>query len=82
MYRAVSEPAPQILADLAELFGESLEDLYQSLALILYATVIVATAIFQGLNARYYFVRASMIRDYVRDTPQWVLDVQPATVME
>ena len=73
---------PPILADLTLLLGEGVEDLFQSVTLMLYAAVIAATGIFQGLNARYYFVRVLMLRDYVRDTPQWVLDLQRATVME
>ena len=82
IYRAVAAPAPTIIADLTELLGVGVEDLFQSVTLTLYVVVIAATGIFQGLNARYYFVRVSKIRDYVRDTPQWVLDVQRATVME
>jgi len=82
IYRTVAAPDPQILADLPELLGEGVEDLIRSLTLTLYALVIAATGIFQGLTARYYFVRVSMIRGYVRDTPQWVLDLQRATVME
>ena len=39
-------------------------------------------AIFQGLNARYYFVRTARIRDYVRDTPPWVLDLQRSAVID
>ena len=49
---------------------------------MLYAAVIALTGIFQGLTARYYFVRVWMLRDYVRDTPPWVLDLQRATMME
>ena len=82
IYRTVAAPTPPILADLTLLLGEGVEDLFQSVTLMLYAAVIAATGIFQGLNARYYFVRVSMLRDYVRDTPQWVLDLQRATVME
>jgi hypothetical protein len=40
-----------------------------------------ATAIFQGLNARYYFLRVALMKDYLRDTPQWVLDLQRSTVV-
>ena len=75
MYRAVAAPNAQ-LAELTELLGGGLEDLVQSLTLTLYSVVIVATGIAQGLNARYYFVRVSRIREYVRDTPQWVLDLR------
>ena len=82
IYRTVAAPTPQIMADLTELLGEGVGDLIQSVTVMLYALVIAATGIFQGLNAWYCFVRVSMIRDYVRDTPQWVLDLQRATVME
>ena len=81
-YRIVAAPTPTIIADLTELLGVGVEDLFQSVTLTLYVVVIAATGIFQGLNARYYFVRVSMIRVYVRDTPKWVLDLQRATVME
>ena len=82
IYRTVAAPTPPIMADLTELLGEGVGNLVQSVTVMLYALVIAATGIFQGLNAWYYFVRVSMIRDYVRDTPQWVLDLQRATVME
>lgn len=75
MYRAVSFPDPA-LAELNELLGEGMDELMQSLTLGLYATVIVATVIFQGLNARYYFVRIARLQEYLRETPDWVLDVQ------
>ena len=81
MYRAVAAPNPQ-LAQFTEFLGEDMENLIQSLTLTLYSVVIVATGIFQGLNARYYFVRVSRIRDYVRDTPRWVLDLQRSTLTE
>ena len=81
MYRSVAAPDP-LLAEFTELLGEGIEDLVQRVTLILYSAVIVATGIFQGLNARYYFVRVSMVRDYVRDTPQWALDMQRAAVTE
>ena len=81
IYRTVALPAPE-MTELTEILGDGAGDLIRSLTLILYAAVIVATAIFQGLNARYYFVRVARIRDYVRDTPQWVLDLQRSTVNE
>jgi len=67
---------------LTELLGDGVDELLQSLTLILYGAFIVATAIFQGLNAYYYFVRAARIRDYVRSTPPWVLDLQRSTGIE
>ncbi len=81
MYVAVAVPDPE-MTQLTDLLGEGTEELIQSLTVIVYVAVIVATAIFQGLNARYYFVRVERMRDYVRDTPQWVLDLQRSTAIE
>jgi hypothetical protein len=79
IYGIVAFPNAQ-MEEFTELLG--IDDLVQSVTLAFYAMVIVATGIFQGLNARYYFVRAARIRDYVRDTPQWVLDLQRSAVIE
>lgn len=81
MYRAVAVPDPE-MAEVMELLGEGTEELVQSLTLTVYAVVIVATGIFQGLNARYYRLRVARIREYVRETPPWVLDLQRSTVIE
>lgn len=80
MYRTVALPDPD-MAELTELLGEGTGELVESLTLTVYATVIVATAIFQGLNARYYFVRVARLRDHVRDTPPWVIDLLRSTVV-
>ena len=78
IYRSVALPDPQ-MSELTELLGEGADELIRSLTLIVYTAVIVLTAIFQGLNARYYFVRVARIQDYIRHTPKWVLDLQHAT---
>ena len=80
VFRTVAVPDPE-MAELTELLGAGTGDLVRDLTLTVYAAVIVATAIFQGLNARYYFVRVARLRDYLRDTPQWVLDLQRSTVL-
>ena len=81
IYRTVAFPIPGT-AMLTELLGEGTAELVRSLVLTGYAAVIVATTIFQGLNARYYFVRVARVRDYVRDTPQWVVDRTSETTLE
>ena len=75
MYSAATVPDPE-LAELTELLGEGTGELLQSLTLGMYATVIVATVLFQGLNARYYHVRIARLQEYLSETPAWVLDVQ------
>jgi hypothetical protein len=81
IYSATAAPSPEMAAftaDVAELLGEDIDGLIQSLTVTLYAVVIVATGIFQGLNARFYFVRVTRLREFLRDTPSWVVDVQRA----
>ncbi len=79
IFRTFARPESEI-SELTQLLGAT--GLVQAATLIVYTVVIVATGIFQGLNAYYYFVRAARIRDYVRDTPQWVLDLQRSTAIE
>ncbi len=81
MYRAVSAPDPQI-AEMSEILGGDTGDLIQSLTLTLYGVVIAATAVFQGLNARYYFVRIARMREYVSRTPAWVVELQRSSAIE
>jgi hypothetical protein len=81
MYQASGAPDPE-MAQLTEMLGGGTGALVRTLTLTLYGVVIVATAIFQGLNAHYYFVRVARLREYVRLTPAWVLDVQRSAVIE
>lgn len=78
MYRAGR--SDQEMTEIAELLGEGTGELIRSLTLALYGAVIVATGVFQGLNARYYYVRVARLRDYLRRTPQWVLEVQRSAI--
>jgi hypothetical protein len=52
---------------------------YRILIIVVYGTVIVLSAIFQGLNALYYFTRRKHLQAYVQKTPAWVLDLQRLT---
>lgn len=79
IFRTFALPESEI-SELTQLLGAT--GLVQAATLIVYTVVIVTTAIFQGWNAYYYFVRVARIRDYVRDTPQWVLDLQRSTATE
>lgn len=77
MYRAAAFPDPEI-EELTAMLGEDTGELVQSLTQGAYAAVIVATVIFQGLNARYYHVRIARLEEYLSETPGWVLDLQRA----
>lgn len=74
MYQAVHNP----ITDLAGLEGieESVGSLVTELTVAVYAAVIVLSGLFQGLTARYYFARAPLIRTYLRETPEWIVELQ------
>jgi len=46
--------------------------------IMLWGSVIVASILFQGGCALYYFTRDSVLRAYVTDTAPWVIDLQRA----
>ena len=58
---------------------EELQRMYQLLILAIYATVIVFSAVFQGINAIYYFTRSRHILAYLRETPGWIVEMQRVT---
>jgi hypothetical protein len=45
---------------------------------VLYGLLIIGTVVAQGLAALYYGSRAKYLKAYLRDTPQWVVDLQKA----
>ncbi len=55
---------------------DDLDQAYRILIVAVYGIVIVLSAIFQGLNALYYFTRRKHVKAYVQNTPDWVLDLQ------
>ena len=75
MYVTTARPDPQ-MAELTELLGGDLDELVRSLTITVYVAVIALTAVFQGLNARYYFRRIATIEQYLSETPDWVLELQ------
>lgn len=68
------EAQPELQAALGSM--DEMGELYSSLVVALYGSVIAATVVFQGLNALYYFSRRKYVEAYVHDTPEWVRDVQ------
>lgn len=81
MYRATNHPDPG-LVQLDAVMGGDVSGLVADLTILIYLAVIALTALFQGLLARYYFRRIEMVEAYVRDTPEWVLEMQRAAVLD
>jgi hypothetical protein len=83
LWGALSGPGPlatEIKAqpELGEALGsvEGVDSLYKGIAIAFYGMVILLSLIFQGLNAVYYFTRRKHIVACLRDTPEWVLDLE------
>jgi hypothetical protein len=69
------EEAVQREPRLARVLGD-VGRMYRLLNVAVYGALIVATLIFQGLNALYYFTRARVLRNYLQQTPTWALQLQ------
>jgi hypothetical protein len=52
-----------------------IEHLHRLIAAALYGGLIIGTMVFQGLNALYYFSRAKLLRSYLAETPEWVIEL-------
>lgn len=81
VWRVTLGPPDPEMAQLQALLGVEPE-LIDQLAVLLYLGVIVATAVFQGLNARYYFGRVALTKAYLEETPAWVVQVQRSAALD
>jgi hypothetical protein len=54
---------------------EPLGDMIQFVTVLVYTLVIAFSVIFQGLNSWYYFSRARKLREYLTQTPGWVVQM-------
>ena len=77
MYQTLSNPITEIAG--LEAIAGSVGDLVTNLTLAVYGGMIVLTAVFQGLNARYYFARVKRMEHYLDKTPEWIVDIQRST---
>ena len=68
---------PQLGAAIGSVQG--FDELYRTIVVVLYGSVIALSAVFQGANALYYFSRRKYVARYVRETPAWVIDLKRAT---
>ncbi|MFA7237180.1 MAG: hypothetical protein WC058_09970 [Phycisphaeraceae bacterium] len=72
-----SDPHLQELIEVGDV-GKQIADLEQTLSLIVYASLIPATIIFQGGMAWFYLRSRKTLRAFIADTPPWVIDVLKA----
>ncbi len=71
---AVAGPVNPSLAQLEE-FVPDITELVSQAAAGFYALIIVVTVLLQGVMARFYHNRIALVRDYLAETPEWVVDV-------
>jgi hypothetical protein len=74
IYKAKAYPSSEV-AQLEELAGLP-TDFITDMTVTVYGAAILLTLLFQGLNARYYFARVQMLAEYLRETPDWIVDLQ------
>ena len=58
----------------------SIDQLHKTISLVVYGGLISGTLIFQGINSLYYFTRRKHVESYVRETPEWVVELQQRSV--
>jgi hypothetical protein len=80
IYLTVTSPVGSELAELEAVVGD-LGDLITDLTLAVYAAVIVLSVLFQGLNALYYFARTERVREYLDETPEWIVKLQRSSAV-
>jgi hypothetical protein len=64
---------PQIQQMLGDVTG-----MYKTITIAIYASIMFAAILGPGLTAVYYYTRKKYIEEYVKQTPQWILDLQRA----
>ncbi len=84
IYTTLTGPSPYDVyiaehPELTQMLGP-IGPMYTTLTLVVYGGVIVLSVIFQGLNARYYFKKDKLLKAYLRQTPDWIVDLQRASL--
>jgi len=83
IYLALTQPSPyaEALAAQPEITGTlgSIDELYKTGSLAVYGSLIALAIIFQGGMAVYYFKRSRQLREYVDQTPAWIIELQQKT---
>ncbi|MCE5280261.1 MAG: hypothetical protein ABFD92_09305 [Planctomycetaceae bacterium] len=68
--------AAQSYAQIKSSLGIDMAKFYRQATLGFYVLVAMTVFLFQGLCARYYFSRGKILKDYLAQTPQWIIDLR------
>jgi hypothetical protein len=60
--------------------GQDYANMERTVAYALYGVLIVGTIVGQGAMGLYYVTRRRLVEEYVKETPQWVMDLQKVQV--
>ncbi|HNX27106.1 MAG TPA: hypothetical protein PKK48_06825, partial [Phycisphaerae bacterium] len=63
-----------------DLYGSEIRSMEKNFTIAIYGTVIIASIIFQGINAIYYFTRKRIMDEYLSKTPPWAIEVIRRTI--
>ena len=68
----------QAQPELGEALGslDDVESLYRGVVVTFYGAIIALSLVFQGSNAFYHFSRRKHVVACLRDTPEWVIDLE------
>ena len=67
------------LEELGEAGGKEIADLYRTISMAVYLALIAGTIVAQGLTALYYMTRRRFVDAYLKETPQWLIDLRTRT---
>lgn len=81
LWKTQTAPDPA-LQQMDDLLGGDTAGLVQELTTLVYVAVIALTVLFQGLMARYYKARVNMVRAYLQETPDWVVELQRSATLD
>ncbi len=72
-YAALSQADPKV--------GKRFEDMFTSISVAFYGSLIIFAILAQGGAALFYFTREKYLREYRQRTPDWILQMQKMGVM-
>jgi hypothetical protein len=81
LWQSLNAPLPpEVMSDplVAQAYGRDLGELSKLIYTAVYGSVMLAAILGPGLTALYYRTRVRFIDEYLKETPQWILDLQRA----
>ncbi|MEX2309367.1 MAG: hypothetical protein WD738_17340 [Pirellulales bacterium] len=71
------QASPELVTALGSL--DEFDGIYRRVVVAFYGAIISLSALFEGLNAFYYFTRSKHVDAYLQETPAWVQEIEQMT---